>query len=133
MSYLTFFKKIEMDEVTESYLQKTISSLLPTDHIIVTDHHNRVFDIIEKKQYFKGKGIYISGPPGSGKSTTCVYLYQVLKEKNIPFVVFSTGSLAPINKAMLQRYLCEGVQGNCLHFTLILLQQISRKYCLRRT
>ena len=98
MSYLTLF---EMDKVTESYLQATISSLLPTDQVIVTDHHSRVFEIIKKEQYFKQKGIYISGPPGSGKST-CVYLYKVLKKENIPFVVFSTTSLAPRNKVMLR-------------------------------
>jgi nucleoside-triphosphatase THEP1 len=36
------------------------------------------------------ENVIITGPPGSAKSTTCLYLYHELKTKKIPFIIFST-------------------------------------------
>ena len=113
MSYCTS-KEVNMDAATAQYLQATISAWLPTDtgKVIVTGHYKRVFETIKEGKYIQSKGILISGPPGTGKSTTCVYLYEVLKENSIPFVIFPTASLHPENKSVLQHYLREVIQGN---------------------
>jgi DNA-binding NtrC family response regulator len=109
LSYFAL-KDIQMDVATAQYLKTTISTQLPTDKVIVTGLYNEVYEIIKESSYYDGKGILITGPPGTGKSTTCVYLHEALKGINIPFVIFPTASLQAENKSMLQDYLRE--QGN---------------------
>jgi DNA replication protein DnaC len=53
------------------------------------------------------QGILILGPPGTGKSTICLYLYKKLKEDHIPFLICPIASLQPDNQEIFLDYVHE--------------------------
>jgi GTPase SAR1 family protein len=95
---------------------RAIEPMLPFESLIVTDHCRRVLEQIDQ-----GNSVVILGPPGSGKTTTCIYLYNKLKSRKIPFLIFSVHSFSPDCTHVLEAYIREVTEGN--------LHCICRLYC----
>lgn len=65
--------------------------------VVVTELFRTLYDIITKDDYANKakRGVMITGPPGTGKSMSCVYLLETLRREKVPFLVCFVESLKP--------------------------------------
>ena len=110
-----------MGKDTARFLRIGFSGLFPitpdgTASIIETAFYKDVYEIIRNNNYVDECGILIVGPPGTGKSMICVYLWKKLKEDDIPFLICPIASLQPDKQEIFLSYVHELEPGNCFFY-----------------
>ena len=91
------------------YLGEISAVGTPDTHLIVT----KLFkDLLKTIMDRTPCGVIIRGPPGTGKSTSCIYLWKMLKDADIPFLVCFIETFDP-NITSFHHYIRGFLQGNC--------------------